>query len=261
LPRLPRATRPQTSKNIHDSLTGAGDTPLKKGLRVVPDYTKTQRNKFIQALAKGIPPGVPRVLLVFRNKGRFSRDNQAPTKTTVPDVLGPRPDTGNNQMEIRGVVSFHRPDAEYRFGRTIGQKSWYLAGKTWKFLETPIPAGTNDNAHSNDEDDHPDNDHIYSIDTPGFTGPTTRPDLLGNIPPGDRDSVTEAAYMINATETVEVKVGQGSWSPAGGLDWFSVTWLEKVNGTWRRKQDLNVIETGSLIGLDEAKTPDEVAMP
>jgi hypothetical protein len=33
-----------------------------------------------------------------------------------------------------------------------------------------------------------------------------------------------------------------------------------VNGTWRRKQDLNVIETGSLIGLDEAKTPDEIAL-
>ena len=114
----------QTSKNFHDSLTGAGDTPLKKGLRVIfPDYTKAQRNKFIQALVKGIPPGVPRVHLVFRNKGRFSRDNQAPAKTTVPDLLGPRPDTGNNQMESRGVVSFHRPDAEYRFGRTIGQKS------------------------------------------------------------------------------------------------------------------------------------------
>ncbi len=81
---------------------------------IFPDYTKTQRNKFIQALVKGIPPGVPSVLLVFRNKGRFSRDNQAPAKTTVPDLLGPRPDTGNNQMEIRGVVSFHRPDCGFR---------------------------------------------------------------------------------------------------------------------------------------------------
>ena len=68
----------QTSRNFHDSLTGAGDTPLKKGLRLIfPDYTKTQRNKFIQALVNGIPPGVPRVLLVDAIRQRRLKVHQA----------------------------------------------------------------------------------------------------------------------------------------------------------------------------------------
>ena len=74
-------------------------------------------------------------------------------------------------MEIRGVIKGHRPDAEYRFDRTINNKTWYLAGKSWNLLNPVIPAGTNDNTHQGDEDDFPENDHIYSIDTPGFTGP------------------------------------------------------------------------------------------
>jgi hypothetical protein len=38
--------------------------------------------------------------------------------------------------------------------------------------------------------------------------------------------------------------------------------MEKVNGTWRGKADLNRIEAGSLAGLEDTKaTPDMVALP
>jgi hypothetical protein len=41
-----------------------------------------------------------------------------------------------------------------------------------------------------------------------------------------------------------------------------VTWLEKVNGTWRGKADLNRIGAGSLVGLEDTKaTPEMVALP
>src|SRR4051812_27340324 len=186
--RLTMRLGTQMSENFHAALTATGDTPIKKGLKVIfPDYTKTQRDKFLQSLVKGIPTGLPTVRLEFRNRGRFNHDNLAPivAQRFVPNLLGPLPDTGKNQMEIRGVVTGHRPDAAYRFGRTIEQKSWILVGTSWRFRDTPIPAGTDDNANSGDEDTHPDNDHIYSVDSPGFTGPTTKPDLLGGLPSAD----------------------------------------------------------------------------
>jgi len=229
---------------------------------IFPDYTKTQRDKFLKALVKATPAGPPLVRLEFRNQDQFSADNQslAVVKGTVPNQLGPLPNTGDNQMEIRGVVSFHRPDAEYRFNRIIVQKSWYLAGKNWKLLHPPFKG--RDNTHPDDEDDHPDNDHIDSVDAPGFTGTVANPVFLGNLRKAERDSVTEGVYMISATESVEVKVGGSPWKRVDQLDWFSVTWLEKVSGTWRRKANLNRIDAGSLIGLeDKDTTPDMVAMP
>jgi hypothetical protein len=205
-------------------------------------------------LVKGIPAGVPMVRLEFRNRGQFSHDNEAPvvTQRFVPNLLGPLPDTGKNQMEIRGVVTGHRPDAEYRFGRTIERKTWILVETSWKFFDTAIPAGTDDNVHSNDKDMHPDNDHIYSMDSPGFSGSTTKPDLLRGLPSADESRTTEAVFMMNAKETVDVKVGKGPWSRAAELDWFSETWLEKVDGKWRRKQGWNKIEAGSIDALEWA---------
>lgn len=253
--RLTMQLGTQMSGNFHAALTATGETPIKKGLKVIfPDYTRTQRDKLLQSLVKGIPTGIPMVHLEFRNRDRFSPDNLAPiiTRGFVPNKLGPLPDTGKNQMEIRGVVTGHRPDAEYRFGRTIEQKSWILLGTNWKFREPPIPAGTDDNTHSGDEDPHPDNDHIYSVDAPGFTGPTTKPDLLDGLPSAEASRTTEAVYMLNATETVEVRVGKGPWSEAATLEWFSVTWLEKVDGKWQRKSGFNKIEAGSIDGLEFA---------
>jgi hypothetical protein len=261
--RLSRAVRleltmrlgTQMSENFHASLTGTGDTPIKKGLRVIfPDDTKTQRDKFLQSLVKGVPAGVPMVRLEFRNRGRFSRDNEAPvvTRRFAPNLLGPLPDTGKNQMEIRGVVTGHRPDAEYRFGRTIERKMWILVGTSWRFLDTPIPAGTDDNIHSNDKDMHPDNDHIYSMDSAGFTGSTTKPDLLSGLPSPDESRTTEAVFMMNATETVEVKAGKGPWSRAAELDWFSETWLEKWTGSGDESRVGTRSRRGSIDALEWA---------
>jgi hypothetical protein len=78
-------------------------------------------------------------------------------------------------------------------------------------------------------------------------------------PPTDRSSVTEAVFMMNATETAEVKVGGGPWTKAAELEWFTVTWLEKVNGQWRRKPQVNTISEGSINNLDDPNAlPDTV---
>lgn len=258
--RLTKKLGTQTSKNLQDALASKADTPQKRGLKLIfPDYTQAQRDKFLQSLGKPAPAGtVPTVALEFRNKGGFSPDNQAPAvvANAMPNLLGPLPDTGINQMEIRGSVSFHQPDAEYRFNRTIEQKTWYRAGRNWKPLHQPLKG--KDNTHRSDEDDHPDNDHIYSIDTPGFTGPVTKPDLLDWVPRDDRSNLAEAVFMMTATETVEVKVGSKPWATAGSMDWRTVTWLEKAGGTWRRKPDSNVIEEGTLENLLDAASPDLV---
>jgi hypothetical protein len=231
---------------------------------VFPDDAKAEGDKFLNTLVRGAPTGIPSILLLFRNQGRFSPDNKAPALTKRDPItkqfffinaLGPVKGLGNNHMEIRGVVKDHRPDAEYRFGRTINSKTWYLAGKDWKLLEPVKPPGTNDKVHRSDEDDFPDNDHIYSIDTPGFTGPETAPDQVANVPPADRATLSELVQMLNATETVEARVAGGQWKQAGQLNWKSVCWLEKVDGVWRRKSDSNKIEEGDIDHLEDALTP------
>ncbi len=250
----------QTAENFKAAFEGRTQTPLLRGLKLVfPDDAKVERDKFLNTLVRGAPTGIPSVLLLFRNRGRFSPDNQAPAITKpgfTINALGPIKGRANNQMEIRGVIKGHRPDAEYRFDRTINNKTWYLAGKSWNLLDPVIPAGTNDNTHQGDEDDFPDNDHIYSIDTPGFTGPETAPDLVDSVPPADRATLSEAVFMLNATETVKVRVVGGQWRQAAQLDWFSVSWLEKVDGVWRRKSGSNLIAEGAIENLEDANTPD-----
>jgi hypothetical protein len=233
---------------------------LRRGLlHVFPDYAKPQRDEFLNALVKPASNGRPRITLLFRNRGKFSGDNMSPLavdgvkKGTVRNLLGPDPDDGTNQMEIRGLVADHRAGADYHFNRTIQMKMWYLAGKTWK-LWKEYPAGSPDNTHNADEDDHPDNDHIYSIDSPGWTFSVTQPDF-DDIPRDLRSSVTELVYMLNAIETAHVRVDSGNWEKAAELKWFSVTWLEKVDGTWRRKPGSNKIQKGSIDDLEFATEP------
>ncbi|MEA2802727.1 MAG: hypothetical protein QOE49_2822 [Rhodospirillaceae bacterium] len=264
LNRLTMQLGTQTSERFHSLLTAAGDTPAKKGLRhLFPDYTKTERDKFLQGLVKKTPTGTPIVQLEFRSDGPFSPDNHAQliVDRNVDSLqLGLLPDSGKNQMEIRGVVIGHRPDAEYRFNRVRQTKEWYRANDTWQFLHPPDSKPTNDNTHGKDEDDHPDDDHIYSFDAPGLVGPLGKPPFLASVPPPtDRSSVTEAVFMMNATETAEVKVGGGPWTKAAELEWFTVTWLEKVNGQWRRKPQVNTISEGSINNLDDPNAlPDTV---
>jgi hypothetical protein len=170
------------------------------------------------------------------------------------ETLGPSPVNGKNKMEIRGTVLGHSPGTAYRFNRTIAMKEWYRVLGKWKVLKE-LPEGTNDKAHRSDEDDLPNNDHIYSVDSPGFVGPTTTPNVIGTIPIADKKDATEVVFMLSATETVEVQVGAGPWTQAGSLDWFSVTWLEKTGASWRRKAGLNKIDQGSIDNLGIADEP------
>jgi hypothetical protein len=247
----------QASERFHRLLTARGDSPLTKGLRhLFPDYAKTERDKFLQGLLKKTPTGIPIVHLEFRSNGSFSPDNQAQVIVGghVDSLqLGLLPDSGINQMEIRGVVIGHRPDAAYRFNRVRVTKEWYRYESTWQFLEPPDRKLTNDDTHNSDEDERPDNDHIYSSDAPGLKGPLGNPPILQRVPLTNRSSVTEVVFMMNATETAEVMVGGGPFTKVAKMVWFTVTWLEKVSGQWSRKQEMNLISTGSINNLDDPK--------
>jgi hypothetical protein len=258
--RLTMALDLASRANFLDELTREKNTSLKQGLRVIfPDYTKTQRDQFLQELAKPPSNGIPLVKLVFRNQGKFSTDNKARLLPAVNN-LGPLPGDGHNQMEIQGIVHFHHAGVEYRFDRTISEKVWFQAEGHWTVVETKI--NVNDNKTTGDEDDsHPDNGHIYSIDDPGLEWQAgSTPQILSRVRvPGDRDRVTDVVKMMNATERVEVQLGKGPLKEVARLDWFTVTWLERVGATWRRKDGWNMIEAGSLGGLDDNdSTPDTV---
>jgi hypothetical protein len=62
--------------------------------------------------------------------------------------------------------------------------------------------------------------------------------------------------MLNAIETAEVTVNGGTtWVQAAQLEWFTVSWLEKVDGVWRRKPGSNLIDVGSIDHLQSADNP------
>ena len=97
------------------------------------------------------------------------------------------------------------------------------------------------------------------IDTPGLAGPLGNPPFMSSVRPPDRSSVTEVVFMMNATETVEVRVAGGPWIKSADLEWFTVTWLEKESGQWRRKAEANIISAGSINNLEDANAvPDAV---
>ena len=130
---------------------------------------------------------------------------------------------------------------------------WYRIGNRWKCVEYAT-AGTNDNTHQGHEDPNPDNDHIYVVDGPG---PTGIPPPLDKVEYAERAAVNEYVYMINALETVHVKVGSQPWAQVNQLQWFSVTWLEKSNGKWRRTDGKSKISTGSITGMYEGANAHE----
>ena len=61
-------------------------------------------------------------------------------------------------------------------------KQWYWA-KTGGSLVAPDLKPTSDKTHHKDEDTHPDNDHIYSYDSPGLAGPLAIPPFMALVPP------------------------------------------------------------------------------
>jgi hypothetical protein len=263
------------AEEFHELLTGNGAASptaqrLQLGLRVVfPAEMKEMRERFLQALRnqfsafhpQGSGPSdgkIPRLLLEFRNSGHLSWDNKCPSRILVPSTgLGLDHRNGLNYMEIRGNVIGHRSDATYQFRRTRETGKWYhLGNDTWKQWDYD-PPGTDDDGNDSDEFLFPEHHHIYVIDTPGFVaippgGPSpTEPGYIDVQTYG----VTEYVYIMNAVETVEVKVGTGTWRQIGQLEWYTVTWLEKADGLWRRKPNLNYIRTGSASPLTMDEPP------
>ena len=255
--RLAMKLGTQALERFRVALTATGDTPLKRGLKVMfPDRAKTERDKFIRGLGAPPPSGVPTVRLEFRAKDgdTFSPDNRCPflvdstlRRKLVSLELGVIPGWGINQEEIRGVISGHRPDAQYKFDRIkLVKKEWLLQEDgVWR-PRVPPEEQLNDRTSKNrsDEDVNPRSDHIYSMDGPGWNT------SLVSFSAGGPSPVTEAVFMINFTESAMVSVGGGAWTKAGGVDWFTVTWLEKVGGEWRRKAGKNAIRAGSISNLD-----------
>ncbi|MGH9907638.1 MAG: eCIS core domain-containing protein, partial [Pyrinomonadaceae bacterium] len=180
-------------------------------------------------LADGGPAnigGVPSVTIGnFRNTGMVTPENRCLSCPNIPS-LGPDPASGQNFMELTGTIAGHRPDALYDFKRTKEVSVWGLRDDSWK-REKFEPPGTLDDASSADEDVAPKNDRIYSIDGPGVQAP---------LPSTGDPSIQGGVYKGNFIETVNVKVGQGPWTPASNsFLWHSVTWFERgADGLLRR---------------------------
>ncbi len=254
--RLSRATAAQ----LYEDLTVAGeeaptddDLDLQQGLRAMFPGPQQQdlRQKFLDALRAPIDATTPTVLLVFRTKHTFSPDNKCALLTMTPRyppwTLGVDNESGTNWMEIRGMVSGYQPGThQFKFDRTIEMSSWYREGSTWKWEQRRKP-GTSDNRHAKDEYDFPDQGNIYSIDGPG-------PYKLAPADASLTRKAEEYAWMMNAVETVSAGSGQ-ALQPVASLPWFSVTWLERVGGQWRRKAGLNKIAEGAIPGLGNAAPP------
>jgi len=244
----------QSTEELRKAVTDAKH-PFHSGLLLMfPGSEDRQRQRLVQSLTVGVPTGIPTITLEFRNDGRFSADNEAPLlkdpRNGPPNQLGVLRDLAKNQMEIRGNLRGHRPDAEYSVDRFIETKTFERRAGKWQMTDQ-LPAWTNDNTHHADEDTHADHDHIFSIDTPGFNRPIS---TLSSVVSSD---ATELVTMMNAVEQFSVCIGGGASQEMGTLSWLNILWAEKVNGQWRRKPDKNMIRTGQITNLGTINSPED----
>ncbi|HEX5874953.1 MAG TPA: DUF4157 domain-containing protein [Pyrinomonadaceae bacterium] len=186
----------------------------------------------------------------FRNSGAVSPENQCPTCAQLPG-LGLAPDQFRNIMELRGDITGHRSEVEYDFKRTKEVAVWRHGDGGWNRLGYDAP-GTPDDTFETDEHVTPTNNHIYSVDAPGFPG---------NFAP--RPDADTYSYKANFVESVNARVRPGPWMPVSNqFEWHSVTWIEKVNGSWERSQGLNEIEPGHIfIGEGLPYGPGDYPLP
>ncbi len=189
----------------------------------------------------------------FRNTGPISPENHCPVCPELPG-LGLDSNTFLNIMELRGDVTGHRPEIEYDFKRTKEVAIWKHANGDWQMLRYE-PPGTEDDRSERDEDVTVRNNHIYSIDGPGLQ------DLYDPIP--NADTADEAVYKGSFVESVNARIRPGPWVPVSNeFQWHTVTWIEKVRGSWERMGSANEIEPGGIIiGQGLPYGPGDYPMP
>jgi hypothetical protein len=191
-------------------------------------------------------PATPNVTIGnFRNTGAPTPENRCVSCPNIP-TLGPDPGSGQNFMELRGDITGHRPDALYDFKRTREVAVWQRVNGTWEHPEgKPYdPPGTLDDASADDEDPVPKNDRIYTLDGPGLNQP-----MPALAPPEFEGGV----YKGNFVESVNVKVGNGPWTPSSdSFPWHSLFTFERgKDGIVRRTPKDNEIKPGHItVGPD-----------
>jgi hypothetical protein len=239
---------------------GCGE-PLQTAL-ANPDFFAFFANDLMQPLEGTRTPdqstSEPRMPTVsvgnFRNTGAISPENHCPVCPDLPG-LGLDTNTFLNIMELRGDVTGHRSEIEYDFKRTKEHAIWkHNTNAGWQMLRY-LPPGTEDDRTERDEDVTVRNNHIYSIDGPGLQ------DLFDPIP--DSGTADEAVYKASFIESVNARIRPGPWVPVSNeFHWHSVTWIEKVRGSWQRVDGSNEIEPGGIIiGTGLPYGPGDYPMP
>jgi hypothetical protein len=233
---------------VHQALISRNDVYNPKCNELALDYSLMNPDSFAflsYKLWEGgggggpTPTGTPHVQIGnFRNNGSPTPENRCVSCTQIP-TLGPDPTTGANFMEVRGDITGHRPDAFYDFKRTKEVAKWIqLSDGTWNLGEYS-PAGTLDDASTDDEDTVPKFNRIYSIDGPGMHVP------LPSI--GDQ-TIKAGVYKGSFVESVNVKVGDGPWAPSSNqFQWHSLMWFERGDDNLlRRTPKNNEIAPGAI---------------
>jgi hypothetical protein len=173
----------------------------------------------------------------FRTSGAISTDNNGVAAANYSQ-LGFDTASGRNFMELRGDVAGHQTGITYNFKRTVEMASWSAVNDKWE-LRRHLPAGTNDDAHDNDEDLTPESGHLYVVDSPG--------PYFDNPAAGHRGA-TRYVYVATFVEWVEARTGTGAWQQiSDDFHWHSVSALVNVNGSWQRdSQGANEIADGPI---------------
>ncbi|HSE15793.1 MAG TPA: DUF4157 domain-containing protein [Pyrinomonadaceae bacterium] len=220
---------------VEDYGPKCGSMKLAESLINADSYALLARDLSEGIAAPANAPASPTVSLGnFRNTGAPTPENRCLSCPNIP-ALGPNPTSGENFMELRGDITGHRPDALYDFKRTKEVAIWLKAKGVWKEAKPYEPPGTLDDASADDEDPIPKADRIYTIDGPGLRQPMPFP-----APP----EVEGGVYKGNFVESVNVKVGNGPWTPSSNtFKWHSLFTFERgTDGLVRRTAKGNEVE-------------------
>jgi hypothetical protein len=246
--RLARKLKAPVRKTFLTRLVGStAEHALVKGLYLMfPNGTEAQRQRFTRALeGSDADTRFPSVTLTLRTEGPFSKGNQCSVIVTrdsrVPPKLGVSVEKYSAWMEIVGTVYNHRPEAIYKFSRTKETFLMKYIENVWRASDYDIP-GSPDNedrvhgGEGTDEDDIPENGHIYVVDGPSLHPPDNAPG-------------TEWVKFLNFTERLDLKVKYDHHVVPGVpryLDWCACLWVEKRAGSWQLNKRKSGIRSGRI---------------
>lgn len=233
-----KATVTPDIQEVKDAVTWSAVTQDSTTKTLAKTSRSSSAKKDIEVKVNGAGTRKSTLWIVWGTFTSFRNSPPTPPDSSVSPSAGYGASSGTKNgclmqitLEPAGVNTVS--EITYDIKRTKERGTWSRTGTTW-IQDSHVGPGADDDSTNTDEDLTPStDDHIYSVDSPGFNSSTAFSD--------------EAVYKASFIEFLHIKVGSSA-AKKGSPDypWHSITWLSKSGSNWVRKSGAtNTITTGA----------------